>query len=261
MKTIYQIKEEFPQYKNIPDVKLANAIYQKYYSDKDENEFYKLVFPNIAKSKVAETERKNPLYEDSQGISFPDDEYNYQSAFENISFKPEVKDIAEKYGIGVETGASANARFAASLGYDEGNKALAIKKVLSNLYNEDIDVRVGNQTGELEFFNPKTKRYELVNKPGVDIGDFSGMGGEAMVIIPDIAATIAATIYSGGNLPVGVTAGMVTAGIAEYSRYKLGQKLYGINEDISNEQLLDRALIAAGLSGGSAVLGIGGANH
>ena len=78
-----------------------------------------------------------------------------------------------------------------------------------------------------------------------------------MVIIPDIAATVATTIYSGGNLPAGITAGALTAGIAEYARYKIGQNVYDINKDVSNDQLLDAALRAAGISAGSAVLGVG----
>jgi hypothetical protein len=80
-----------------------------------------------------------------------------------------------------------------------------------------------------------------------------------MVILPDIAATIAGTVYSGGNLPAGVTAGAVTAGVMEYSKYQLGKTLYGINKDVSNEDLLNRAFVAAGVSAGSAFLGVGAA--
>ena len=254
---IDQLRVKYPQYNDLSDMELANAFYEKYYNDVDKNEYYRILFPTIAEKKEADTEKLN--FADSTGIMTPEDQFTYDSAVGNINYKPSVEDLAIKYGIGTEEGASKQARFAASLGYSEGNQQLAIKRVLSKLYNEDIDVRKGNKTGELEYYNPKTEKYELVNKPGIDLGDFTGMGGEALVILPDIAATIGATIASGGNLPVGITAGMVTAGIAEYGRYKLGQKLYGINEDITNEQLLNKALIAAGVSGGSAILGVGAA--
>jgi len=174
-----------------------------------------------------------------------------------MSYKPTVEDIAIENDIGTGTGASAESRFAASLGYDDKNKALAIKNVLSDLYKTDITVRTGTNTGELEFLNPETKKFELVNKPGVDLGDFTGQGGNAMVILPDIAATVGMTVFSGGNLPVGVASGAVTAGIFEYSKYILGKELYGINKDVSNEDLLNRAFVAAGVSAGSAVLGVG----
>ena len=255
--SIDSLRQKYPEYDDLSDLQLAEAFYKKNYSDVDKNEYYKLMFPNIAQVKIARGENLN-FADDNQFMS-PDDQFQYDSYFQNINYKPSVAEIAEKYGVGVNEGASQKARFAASLGFDEKNKALAIKNVLSDLYKQDIDVRVGNNTGELEFLNPKTEKYELVNKPGVDLGDFTGMGGEAMVILPDIAATIAATVYSGGNLPVGITAGALTAGIAEYGRYKLGQKLYGINEDVTDEQLLNRALIAAGVSAGSAVLGVGAA--
>ena len=78
-----------------------------------------------------------------------------------------------------------------------------------------------------------------------------------MVIIPDIAATIAGTVYLGG-LPSGIASGALTAGIMEYTRYKLGQNIYGINKDISNDQLLDAAFRAAGVSAGASVLGVAG---
>ena len=259
MKSIAQFKEENPIYQNEPDVKLASFIYDKYYKGRgvDEDDFFKQAFPNIAERKDAALEQT--LSPEVGGIISPDDAMLNWERIQNINYKPSVKDIAIENDIGTETGASANARFAASLGYNEKNKALAIKNTLSNLYNQDITVRTGTNTGELEFLNPKTGKFELVNKPGVDLGDFTGQGGNAMVILPDIAATIAGTVFSGGNLPVGVASGAVTAGIMEYSKYQLGKALYGINKDVSNEELLNRAFVAAGISGGSAVLGVGAA--
>jgi hypothetical protein len=259
MKSISQFKEENPIYQNEPDVKLASFIYDKYYKDRgvDEDDFFKQAFPNIAERKDAALEQT--LSPEVGGIISPDDEMLNWERIQNINYKPSVKDIAIENDIGTETGASANARFAASLGYDEKNKALAIKNTLSNLYNQDITVRTGTNTGELEFLNPKTGKFELVNKPGVDLGDFTGQGGNAMVILPDIAATIAGTLLSGGMLPVGVASGAVTAGVMEYSKYILGRELYGINKDVSNEELLNRAFVATGISAGSAVLGVGAA--
>jgi len=257
MTTISDLKKTYPQYRDVPDVKLADALYKEYYSDKDEDEFYKLVFPNIAESK--DTALEQTLSPEVDGIISPDDEMLNQERIQNINYKPSVKDIAIENDIGTETGASAESRFAASLGYDDKNKALAIKNVLSDLYKTDITVRTGTNTGELEFLNPETKKFELVNKPGIEIGDFTGQGGNAMVILPDIAATIGGTLISGGNLPVGVASGAVTAGIMEYSKYILGKELYGINKDVSNEDLLNRAFVAAGISAGSAILGVGAA--
>jgi|TARA_Y100000310_G_scaffold339749_1_gene433424 hypothetical protein len=260
MITIRQLKEEYPQYAHIPDVELAEKLYDKYYDGKiEKNNFFQKVFPNIAEQKQT-TADQQIIPRGTIGVTGfidPNTELNNIITKQNIDYKPSVKDIAIQSGVGVSEGASANARFATSLGYNQEQKALAVKNVLSKLYNQDIEVRIGSNTGELEFFNPETKNYELVNKPGVDLGDFTGMGGDAMVILPDIAATIAGTVYSGGNLPVGITAGALTAGVMEYTRYKLGQTLYNINEDVSDKELLNKAFIAAGVSAGSATLGVG----
>ena len=259
MKTIAQFKEENPIYQNEPDVKLASFIYDKYYKDRgvDEDDFFKKAFPVIAERKIKETESK--LIPETDGIISPDDDLLNQNLIQNQNFIPTTEDIAKSAGVGTLEGASPSARFAASLGYDENNKQLAIKNVLSDLYKQDIEVRKGNRTGELEFFNPNTNKFELVNKPGVDLGDFTGLGGDAMVVIPDIAATVVGTVYSGGNIPLGIGSGALTAAVAEYSRYILGRKLYGINKDVSNEELLNRAFQAMGISAGSSILGIGAA--
>jgi hypothetical protein len=252
-----EFRKQYPQYNDIADLELADSLYEKHYTDINKQDYYKELFPNIAEKKNIKVE--STLFPEIDGIISPDDYLLNQQRLQNINYAPSIKDIAIENDIGTETGASANARFAQSLGYDDKNQALAIKNVLSDLYKQDITVRTGTNTGELEFLNPKTKKFELVNKPGVDLGDFTGQGGNAMVILPDIAATIAGTVYSGGNLPAGVTAGAVTAGVMEYSKYQLGKTLYGINKDVSNEDLLNRAFVAAGVSAGSAFLGVGAA--
>jgi len=252
-----EFRKQYPQYNDIADLELADSLYEKHYTDINKQDYYKELFPNISERKDIKVE--TTLSPEIDGIISPDDDLLNQQRLQNINYAPSIKDIAIENDIGIETGASANARFAQSLGYDDKNQALAIKNVLSDLYKQDITVRTGTNTGELEFLNPKTKKFELVNKPGVDLGDFTGQGGNAMVILPDIAATIAGTVYSGGNLPAGVTAGAVTAGIMEYSKYQLGKTLYGINKDVSNEDLLNRAFVAAGVSAGSAFLGVGAA--
>lgn len=252
-----EFRKQYPQYNDIADLELADSLYEKNYTDINKQDYYKELFPNIAERKDIKVE--STLSPEIDEIISPDDDLLNQQRLQNINYAPSIKDIAIENDIGTETGASANARFAQSLGYDDKNQALAIKNVLSDLYKQDITVRTGTNTGELEFLNPETKKFELVNKPGVDLGDFTGQGGNAMVILPDIAATIAGTVYSGGNLPAGVTAGAVTAGVMEYSKYQLGKTLYGINKDVSNEDLLNRAFVAAGVSAGSAFLGVGAA--
>lgn len=255
--SLNQFRKKYPEYNDIPDVELADKIYNKYYQDLDKETYYKKMFPEVSELKTKELESK--MIPEVEGFIDPDSDLLNQNLAQFFSFEPKVKDIALTTDVGVNEGASPQARFAASLGYNEANKQLAIKNVLSDLYKKDIDVRVGNRTGELEYLNPKTNKYELVNKPGVDLGDFTGLVPDAFIVGADLVTTLATTALTGANLPAGITAGAVTAGAGEYYKYILGKQLYGINKDVSNRELLNRAFQTAGISAGAGFLGVGAA--
>jgi len=102
--------------------------------------------------------------------------------------------------------------------------------------------------------NPKTQKYSLVNKPGVDLGDFTGMSGDAMVILPDLAVTLGVGLASGGSLAI--PSGAAAAFAGEYSRLMLGQKLYGINKDLTGDQIVKKAALVAGISLGAGYAGV-----
>ena len=53
--------------------------------------------------------------------------------------------------------------FAQSLARDDANQAIAAKTVLDRYFGEDVPIRYGQETEQLEFLNPKTGNYELVN--------------------------------------------------------------------------------------------------
>ena len=241
--TIEQYKKENPESANIPDRKLAEDLYEKNFKGKmDENTFYKTVFPQIAEK------RSDDVYND---FVFPDDDFG--SGFDSTSvFKPTTSELAEKSGVSLTN--PADGRAIASLGYDQSQKMLAIKNTMSKVFDQDIDVRVGPSTGELEYYNPKIEKYALVNQPGLDMGDVKAMSGDLMVIIPDLAATIGVGYLTGGTLAI--TAGAAAAMAGEYARLKLGQA-YGLNLDMTDEQMWRATGTAAGISFGAGVLGLG----
>ena len=248
---IREYKEKNPDAVNIPSVDLAEQVYNQEFKGKgvDETEFYQKFFPNIAKEKFEEAD---------QTIVIPEDEMLGKTAEDFVSFKPTTADIAKQAGVSVNDPAGSKARFAASLGYNQEQKALAVKDTLSKAFKQDIDVRIGPDTGKLEYFNPNTKEYALVDKPGLDFGDIADLGGDAMVLIPDLAATVVGTVYTGGNIPMGIGAGALAAGVGEFIRLKLGQR-YGANLNLSDRELLDEAFKAFGISAGAGVLGVGAA--
>lgn len=239
--TISDIRKKYPEaYKDLSDIELADKIYNKYYQGKDQTKFYEQMFPDIFSQRLSET------------IVFPDDEFGSNFEFEStpLPFKPTTSEIAREAGVLTNKPAE-KGRFAASLGYDEGQKVLAIKNELSKLYKQDIDVRKG-RTGQLEYFNPEKKQYALVDSTGIDVGDIADIGGDAMVVIPDLIGTI---VGAKGGLAGATVGGSIGAAAGEYTRLKLGQTMYGINKNLTDEQLFDEAKKAALISG---VFTIGG---
>ena len=242
-KSIQDIKKEYPYYSNVPDLELADKIYDKYYKEKEvsKEDFYLNAFPELADQIV-----------ENQDLISPDDEmFLPEGGRELLNFRPTVGMIAERSGVSIDDPATASSRMGGSFGINPEQKALAIKNSLSKLYGQDIDVRIGANTGQLEYFNPEKKQYSLVDKPGVDLGDFGDMAGDAMVIIPDLAVTVlTAPVLGTGAIP----AGAVAAGVGEYARLKIGQVAYDINKknpdgsEITDGQLFNEAAKTAGVS-------------
>ena len=98
-----------------------------------------------------------------------------------------------------------------SLAMDEKNLAQAIRNEASRYFGQDVKVRRGPDTNQLEFFNPKQGRFQLVNKPGLDLGDFSSLTGDLAVSIGEILGTIGGSVVgpvgSIGGGAIGATAG------------------------------------------------------
>ena len=244
--SLKKLREKYPQYNDMPDLELAERFYKKHYSDLSESDYFEKMFPEIAVKRGTDE------------IIFPDDEFNENFEFKSDKpeFKPTTSEIAKSAGVSTNDPANFKSRFGGSLGYNEEQKRLAIKYGLSKLYKQDIDVRKGPQTGELEYYNPESKQYALVDKPGMDLGDFADVGGDAFVIGSDLAATVVGTIFT---TPVGgLSTGAIAAGAAEYWRLKWGQTYYNVNKDLTDSQLLDEAFKTAGISAAAGFIGIGG---
>ena len=153
-KTIAEIKKEYPVYQNIPDVELADKIYDKYYKGKlDPESYYQQVFPDIQKKPSLEKFTQDPSFQETLEYLPAGKELTVGMVGTGLeeSFKPTIEEIAMSAGVSVNDPATSSARFGASLGYDQNQKQLAIKNTLSELYEQDIDVRIGPNTGELEY--------------------------------------------------------------------------------------------------------------
>ena len=56
--TLNEFRKQYPQYNDVPDMELADQLYDKYYQDIDKNTYYKQLFPKIAEQKIEELESK-----------------------------------------------------------------------------------------------------------------------------------------------------------------------------------------------------------
>ena len=88
--SLESFRKKFPQYDDIPDVELAEKLYDKYYSDLDETQYYSKMFPKIAKEKYDEAD---------DIIVSPDDMMLGTTELDFISFKPTTAEIAKQAGI------------------------------------------------------------------------------------------------------------------------------------------------------------------
>ena len=246
--------------KVITDEMLTDAIYKKIAgkADVDYYSFYKSFnpdgkFSNIDNYKFA-TELKdvndedviNKAYEELQSkgtVRFKDfvntfapkerdvaEDIGYQLV--NISLdEPEysVKEIAEMRGINPDTDVGlAEVGYAQGLARDDADKALATKKVLSDYFNQDVPIRMGPETEQLEFLNPESGKYELVDKAGLDAGDIAKFGTTSLFVIPEVVGTLFATAKGGPYAGVAASAGL--SAVLEASRLALGHMQYGIND-------------------------------
>ena len=134
---------------------------------------------------------KEKYYDDFNIVTLnvPDKEYS-------------LKEIAEIRGINPDTDVNlAEVGFAQALARDDVNKAMAAKEVLNRYFDEDIPIRMGEETEELEFLNPNTGKYELLNAYGLDAGDLAKFGTYGAFILPEIAATVVTTgIFPGSSI-------------------------------------------------------------
>ena len=249
--SIEDYKEQNPEVANVPDLELAEQLFANNFEGKiDETTFYEKAFPKIT-AKKSKKDFVEPLPETAvdylakRGINY--------DVTEDKSFKPTTAEIAERSNVSIKDPAAAKARVIGSLGYNQEQKELGIKNTLSELYGQEIELRIGPNTGKLEYYNPDIQSFALVDKPGIEFADIADVGGDILVIGPDIAFTLAFTGLTG---PVGgISAGALAAAAGEFMKLKIGQ-MYGINKDLDNAELVKEGFKTGAFSLGAGTPGL-----
>ena len=204
-------------YRNLIDDNDSNDtdIINKAYEELQRNGKVKFKdFVNVFAPKDLDMEKVKEDF-DIIGLNIPDIEYS-------------LKEISEMRGVNPDTDVKLKEiGFAQSLAQDEANQLLVTKKVLSDYFGQEIPFRYGPDTEELEFLNPNTGGYELVNPVGIDRAELTKMGSYAIQVLPELFLTTAASTL-GPTAAIGTSA--LISGLTEATRLVVGHQLYGIND-------------------------------
>jgi len=132
-------------------------------------------------------------------------------------------------------------RMVGSFGKDEKNLIQGIKNEAAQYFESvkpglgaEVDVIRDKDTKELVVFNPIQKKYQLVNKPGLDIGDFSALTGDVTIALGEILGTIGGAAVGGGA--GGVVAGAAGATAGDMARMYIGHEFFNINPELNDFQ-------------------------
>lgn len=162
---------------------------------------------------------------------------------------------AAELGILTEEGAIAG-RDVASFAFDEKNRILAIQNALSSHSGKPVPVRFNEDLQELTYIHtdPESgeRREATVNASGLESGDLKSLLGPLTVMTPEFLAAIKGGAV--GGPPGTVLAGGAGAALGEVVRLGLGKYMFGINQEMS-----DRDIIEAGMGTGGIAVAAGGA--
>jgi hypothetical protein len=132
--------------------------------------------------------------------------------------------------------------YLSSFAFDPKNRVEAYKRDLG----EKARVRRGSQTGQVEYFNKEVGRFALVNPPGLRLADIEGLAGQATLFGPEYILGASAAFTTKDPFLTSMSSG-IGAMLGEISRLKIGQA-YGINQDVSDDQIMESALKEGGIS-------------
>jgi len=174
-----------------------------------------------------------------------------------------ARQAAEAAGVDPANSAPTEARLALALSAPSATEPPQQADVVRNALGEGYDVRVGPETGEVEWREKGSDQYSLVNPPGLDIRDLAQATPETLTLASG-AGFGAAGLAAGGITGRPIVAGASTTlgvgfgeGLATKTRLELARQ-QGYLPELSDEDIteasIDRAIEAAAwTAGGGAV--------
>lgn len=135
----------------------------------------------------------------------------------------------------------------ASLAFDDEERRAAYQSALSTHYGKPVAVEAGPATGALEYMDPETGRFALVQPPDANLmTGIAGAAGGTILMVPQIAGEALGAIAT--KTPYGAILGGATGTIiGEAARVYTGKAL-GINQNVTDAQIAARAAKLGGIT-------------
>jgi hypothetical protein len=149
-----------------------------------------------------------------------------------LKLAPEIQTAAQS-GVDVLSGAPTGRAFA-GFAQNQALQAQELEKALTEHYGKSVRVRVGPQSKQLEFLNPETNRFTLVDEAKVSLRDIQEMAGPAITM----GGAVAGELIAG---PPGAAAG---AAVGEGVRRAIGTAA-GVRDETAEETVKGVAGVAA----------------
>lgn len=164
-------------------------------------------------------------------------------------------------GVDITTGADAG-RFGASFAANEQFAKQYLQKKLTERFSDSlkegqrVNLRTGPTSGKIEFLNPETKRWTLIDEVAFSTEDLKDIAGPAIPFAGEIGGATAGFLAGASTGPGAVATAAGGAGIGggagEAARLEIGRRM-GVNPGLEGGDIADQSLEV----GGKAALGTG----
>ena len=167
--------------------------------------------------------------------------------------RPTRNELAAQGGVDIESGAPTMARLGASTSAGRGLftndptiRERNVAKLLAESFGQDVPVRTGPVSEALEFQNPETGQWTLVDEQGISGRDFADLAGDAAVLGGEAVGGIAGGMAGSVIGPAGTVAGGISgaglgAAAGEAARQYVG-RAFGLNEGVSTGDTVAEAV-------------------
>lgn len=146
----------------------------------------------------------------------------------------------------------------ASFAIDDNEKVNVYKQALKTHFGHDVPVEIGPATGSVEYLDPETNRFALIDPPDRSLFEsIPGAAGGSIVMIPELMVGGISALFTKSSI-VTALGGGAGAFMGEAMRILMG-KTFGINKDVKTKEIVQSAAevggtsIAAGLATSGAV--------